>query len=85
MGRVGDFYFLYFLIILTALKNRMVLTETFNTFKLNCQIELIKNSCFFFVVVFFSKILARKIAPKISAFFKHFFSVISKKKKGGGG
>ena len=26
-------------IILTALKNRTVLKETFNTFKLNCQIE----------------------------------------------
>ena len=33
------FIFLFFFIILTALKNRMVLKETFNTFKLNCQIE----------------------------------------------
>ena len=35
----GWVVFILFFIILTALKNRIVLKDTFNTFKSNCQIE----------------------------------------------
>ena len=38
MGQVEYFYLLFF-IILTALKKRMVLKETFDALKSNCQIE----------------------------------------------
>ena len=62
--------FFIFFIILSALKNRTVLKETFNTFV-------------FFVFFFFgggggAKMLARKIAPKIFTFFQAFFSFIGK-------
>ena len=65
---------IFYIFFPTALMTRTVLKETFDALHLNCQNEkVIKIKCLDKNRVFFSNMLANKIAAKLFSFFQTFF------------